>query len=146
MQYDAPMPSAPRSESPSTPRTPVIVLAEDDPALRELIAGALELDGHRVIQVATGRALVTAVQNIVIDGQDGGELDLLISDVRMPELNGLDALKLLRQTNLRVPIILITAFSDRWTRAEAARYGAQLLDKPLELRVLRKVVRASLAA
>jgi DNA-binding response OmpR family regulator len=140
------MQSAPRSASPSATRTPVIVLAEDDPALRELIAGALELDGHRVIQVATGSALMTEVQNIVIHGHKGGEVDLLISDVHMPELSGLDALKLLRDANLRVPIILITAFSDLWTRSEAARYGARLLDKPLELRVLRGVVRDSLAA
>ena len=74
----------------------------------------------------------------------GGELDLLISDVRMPGLTGLDALKLLRDSELRIPIILITAFSDLWTRTEATRYGARLLDKPLELGVLRKVVRDSL--
>jgi DNA-binding response OmpR family regulator len=124
----------------------VIVLAEDDPALRQLIAGALELDGHRVIQVATGNALLAAIQNIVVHGAEGGNLALLISDVRMPELSGLDALKSLRDAKLQVPIILITAFSDLWTQAEAARYGARLLDKPLELRVLRKAVRDSLAA
>jgi DNA-binding response OmpR family regulator len=140
------MQSAPRSQNSDGKRAAVIVLAEDDPALRELIAGALELDGHRVIQVATGSALMTEVQDIVMLGRQRGELDLLISDVRMPEMNGLDALKLLRSANVRVPIILITAFSDLWTRAEAARYGARLLDKPLELRVLRSVVRDSLAA
>lgn len=130
----------------TAPRSPVIVLAEDDQALRNLIAGALELDGHRVIRVATGGALMAEVQERVNQSDRGGELDLLISDVRMPELSGLDALKLLRDADLRIPIILITAFSDRWTRAEAARYGAQLLDKPLDLRVLRQVVRDSLAA
>ena len=124
----------------------MIILAEDDPSLRELISRALEMDGHRVIQVATGSALMVAVQEIVVRGAEGGALDLLISDVRMPELSGLDALKLLRDAEVRIPIILITAFSDLWTRAEAARYGAQLLDKPLELRLLRKVVRDSLAA
>jgi CheY-like chemotaxis protein len=137
-------PVSPRGQD-TAPRRPVIVLAEDDPALRQLIAGALELDGHRVIQVATGGALMTAVQDIVVHGAEGGNLALLISDVRMPELSGLDALKLLRDAELRIPIILITAFSDLWTRTEAARYGARLLDKPLELRVLRKVVRDSLA-
>lgn len=122
--------------------TRVIALAEDDSALRELIAAALELDGHRVLQLATGSALVITVNRILIQG---GELDLLISDVRMPGLTGLEALKLLRDAELRIPIILITAFSDFWARAEAIRYGARLLDKPLELRVLRKVVSESLA-
>jgi DNA-binding response OmpR family regulator len=119
----------------------VIVLAEDDPALRELIAAALELDGHRVLQLATGSALMVAVHKILI--QDG-DLDLLISDVRMPGLSGLDALRLLRDSELHIPIILISAFSDLWTRAEAMRFGARLLDKPLELRVLRKLVCDSL--
>ncbi len=118
----------------------VIALAEDDPALRELIAAALELDGHRVLQLGNGNALMLAVQKILIQE---GELDLLISDVRMPGLSGLDALKLLRASQLRIPIILITAFSDLWTRTEATRYGARLLDKPLELGVLRKLVRDS---
>ncbi|MES1173177.1 MAG: response regulator [Myxococcales bacterium] len=139
------MASARPEKKPDEARAPVIVLAEDDPALRGLIAGALELDGHRVVPVATGSALLDTVQDIVIHGQDGGWLDLLISDVRMPELSGLYALKRLRDAKLRVPIILITAFSDRWTRAEAARYGARLLDKPLELRLLRSVVRESLS-
>lgn len=138
--------SALRAKAPEGTRAPVIVLAEDDQALRELIAGALELDGHRVIQVATGSALMSMVQAIVTHGNAAGALDLLISDVRMPGLSGLDALELLRDAKLHVPIILITAFSDLWTRAEAARYGARLLDKPLELRLLRRVVRAALSA
>ncbi|MEI9937915.1 MAG: response regulator [Pseudomonadota bacterium] len=119
----------------------VIALAEDDPALRELIAAALALDGHRVLQLGNGSALMTSVHKILIQG---GALDLLISDVRMPGLSGLDALKLLRESQLRIPVILITAFSDLWTRTEATRYGARLLDKPLELHVLRKVVSDSL--
>jgi CheY-like chemotaxis protein len=130
--------SSRRVRRPSDAR--VIALAEDDPPLRELIAAALELDGHRVLQLGTGSALIMAVNKILIQG---GELDLLISDVRMPGLTGLDALKLLRDSQLRIPIILITAFSDLWTRTEATRYGARLLDKPLELGVLRKVVRDS---
>ena len=43
-------------------RSPVIVLAEDDPALRELIAGALELDGHRAVKFAAGNALMATVR------------------------------------------------------------------------------------
>ena len=135
-----------RQAKPPVPRPALIVLAEDDQSLRELIAGALELDGHRVIQVATGNALVAAVQRIVIQSDQGDALDLMISDVKMPELSGLDALELLRDAHLRIPIILITAFSDLWTRAQAARYGARLLDKPLELRVLRKLVHDALIA
>ncbi|HEY0469153.1 MAG TPA: response regulator [Polyangiaceae bacterium] len=136
------MPYLTRSRPPRRPSAArVIALAEDDQALRELIAAALELDGHRVIQLNTGSALMMAVHEIVAQG---GVLDLLISDVRMPGLSGLDALRLFRGSELHIPIILITAFSDLWTRTEAIRYGARLLDKPLELRVLRKLVADSL--
>ncbi len=124
--------------------TSLIVLAEDDASLRALIAEALGMDGHQVVQVATGSALIHAVRQIVVDGERGGQLHLLISDVRMPGLTGIEALKLVRDAELRVPIILITAFSDLWTRAEAARWGARLIDKPLELRVLRQAVREEL--
>lgn len=132
------MPYLTRSSPPRSPTDArVIALAEDDLAVRELIAAALELDGHRVLQLASGSALMVAVHQILLQG---GKLDLLITDVRMPGLSGLDALKVLRECELRIPVILVTAFSDLWTRAEAIRYGARLLDKPLELRVLRKLV------
>jgi DNA-binding response OmpR family regulator len=134
------------SSSPLAVRAPVIVLAEDDAALRGLIAEALTMDGHHVVQVATGNALIDAVKQILAGRAQEGQLDLLISDVRMPELGGVEAIELLRAAELRIPIILITAFSDLWTRAKAARFGARLLDKPLELRVLRKAVREELAA
>ena len=137
---------SPQTPGPLTAQARVIVLAEDDSALRELIASVLEMDGHRVIQVATGSALLSTVHDILRQGAQPAALSLLISDVRMPELSGLDAIKLLRDSDLRIPIILITAFSDLWTRSEAARYGAQLIDKPLELRVLRQIVHDTLAA
>jgi FixJ family two-component response regulator len=53
---------------------------------------------------------------------------------------------MLRDAEQKIPVILITAFIDLWTRTEAARYGAKLLDKPLELRVLRRLVRESLTS
>jgi CheY-like chemotaxis protein len=121
-----------------------ILLAEDDASLRDLIADALGIDGHRVVQVATGRALIAAVKRIVEHGEHAHQLDLVITDVRMPQLTGIEALRVLRDAELGVPIILITAFSDLWTRREAARYGARLIDKPLELRVLRHAVQEEL--
>jgi DNA-binding response OmpR family regulator len=132
----------PSSASASSPG--LILLAEDDASLRELIADALGMDGHRVVQAATGGALITAVKKIVVYGECEGRLDLVITDVRMPELTGIEALRVLRDAELGVPIILITAFSDLWTRKEAARYGARLIDKPLELRVLRHAVQEEL--
>lgn len=127
-------------------RTKLVVIADDDPAMRDLIAFALGLDGYRIVAVGTGRALVEQVRRILHDGEHDGALDLIIADVRMPEMDGVKALQHLRDAKVRVPFILVTAFSDLWTRTTATRYGAELLDKPVELRTLRAVVKQRLNA
>lgn len=116
---------------------PLIVLAEDTPQLRALLASALEKVGYRVIQVATGERLVAEVRRLVADGEP---LRLIITDVRMPTLGGLDAARLLREAGYVTPLIFMTAYGDAWTRTHAATLGAVLLDKPLSLNVLRQAV------
>lgn len=122
----------------------VIVLAEDSEELRQLLASALERSGHRVIQVGTGPALVDEIRRVVVHKEAPGHIDLVISDVRMPGMTGLTALKLLRDADLDVPMILMTAFGDLWTRAEAAEYGAAILQKPVPIAVLRDLVQEQL--
>ena len=73
-------------------------------------------------------------------GEAGGELDLLISDVGRP-VDGLDALRAIRQNGADLRVIFVTSFGDMWTRTEAARHGALLIDKPVELARLRAAVR-----
>ena len=114
--------------------------------MRELFAFALEMDGYFVVAVATGRALVDQVGRIVHGGEHGGAVDLIISDVRMPEMDGVKALQHLRDSQVRVPFLLVTAFSDLWTHTAATRYGAELLGKPVELQKLRAIVREKLSA
>jgi DNA-binding response OmpR family regulator len=121
-----------------------ILLAEDDAALRELLAMALEAEGHRVIRADTGNAVIDEVKRVLHYGAEGGVLDLLVSDVRMPKLSGLVALKLLQDAEVRVPVILITAFSDIELRAQAAECGATLIEKPIDLGVFRAAVRRAL--
>jgi DNA-binding response OmpR family regulator len=116
---------------------PLIALAEDNPQLRSLLATALETVGYRVLQVETGQHLVVTVRRLL----DAGEpLRLIITDVRMPTLGGLEAARILREAGHAVPLIFMTAFGDAWTRSQAAGLGALLLDKPLSLQVLRRAV------
>ena len=78
---------------------------------------------------------------------DAGEsLRLIITDVRMPTLGGLDAARLLREAGDSTPIIFMTAFGDAWTRSQAQELGAILLDKPLSLGVLRQAVTMAIAS
>ena len=129
-----------RFDSPS-PGDTLIVLAEDNAELRGLLAGALERVGYRVAQAETGARLVALVEEL----QRAGEVvALVITDVRMPALGGIDAAHALRTSGHEVPLIFMTAYGDAWTRSRAAELGALLLDKPLSLGVLRNAVRQAL--
>ena len=124
-------------ESPGMQAPPLIVLAEDNPQLRALLASALEKVGYRVVQAATGEGLVAEVRRLFDEGEP---LRLIITDVRMPTLGGLDAARLVREAGHTTPLIFMTAYGDAWTRTQAATLGAVLLDKPLSLNVLRQAV------
>lgn len=120
---------------------PLIVLAEDNAELRELLAVALERVGYRVVQVGTGDALVEAVRRLVAEGQ---EVRLVITDVRMPGRGGVAAAAAMRAAGLAAPLIFMTAYGDAWTSARAEAMGAVLLAKPLELGALRHAVRRAI--
>ena len=121
----------------------LIVLAEDSTDLRRLLAFALERVGHRVIPVATGAALIATVRRLIADSEP---LRLIVTDVRMPSLGGLEAARVLRAAGHATPLIFMTAYSDAWSRAQAAELGALLLDKPISLVALRRAVSTTLDA
>jgi DNA-binding response OmpR family regulator len=128
------------------PERPCILLAEDDLTLRDLLATALQSDGHRVLQVGTGNELIDEVKRVLQYGAEGGVIDLLVSDVRMPKLSGLVALKMLRDAEVQVPVILISAFCDDELRVQAAEWGATLIEKPIGLQVFRAAVRKAVGS
>lgn len=111
-----------------------VLIAEDDPHLLRLLAGTLE-DSYDVAQASNGFEL--------LDSATAGERpDLIISDIRMPGLTGLEVLaglRSLKRIGARggTPVILITAFGDAETHALAGRLGAVVLDKPFDLDDLR---------
>lgn len=119
----------------------LIALAEDDAALRALLASALELVGYRVVPVGTGELLLDVVRRL---RERGEPLRLIITDVRMPTIGGLEAARALRRAGHATPLIFMTAFGDAWTRRQAAELGAVLLDKPLSLSVLRQAVKRAI--
>ncbi len=119
---------APASPEPQRPKRPLhVLLAEDNEVNRVLIHRILEKDGHRVTSVTNGRLAVDAF------GQDN--FDVVLMDVHMPELDGLEATRQLRrlESGLRhTPIIALTALalkgdSDRCLAAGMDAY----LSKPL---------------
>lgn len=118
-----------------------VFVAEDDPAMRALLCDRLVHRGYDVAAFGDGRALLAEIDRTRL-GPDGP--DLVISDVRMPGVTGLQALEVMRnQFDWHVPIIMITAFGDVETHAEAYRRGATaLFDKPFDVGALLRQVAA----
>lgn len=121
------------------PRPPAqILLAEDDQEMRAMIADQLRDDGHHVIETQNGMQLIRAAYRF-----EAAQLpfDLLITDIRMPGWNGLEALDHLRRAGMELPVIVMTAFGDARLHAMARSLGAALvLDKPFDLDDLRAAV------
>lgn len=119
-------------------RHPAILLVEDDASLRLLLAEELELDGYRVEVAATAR-----------EGQQKAlevEPDLIVSDLRLPDEDGLSILRELQAAGHSVPFIIITAFGTVDQAVDALKAGADdFLTKPLSTDHLRLKIRRLLA-
>ena len=122
-----------------------ILLVEDDPDMRRMLAATLRRDGHFVIEAANGEAAFDWLAPGVLEDDLERIPDLVVSDVRLPHYSGLEILEGLQVSRPRIPVILITAFPDQETHDLAARLGAQcVLEKPFELSQLRAAVHLAL--
>ncbi len=118
-----------------------ILLAEDDDALRLLLASELRREGYEVVECGSGMDLVRRIGDYAL-ARRPVEYDLAIFDIRMPGVSGLEALEAMRGLGGWPPTILITAFSDDAVREEARQLGAAgFFDKPLEIQDLLAAVR-----
>ncbi len=121
----------------AVPQLRKVLLAEDHPTMRALLAEALRDAGYDVVEVQDGDALWGQVSAGLEDDDNPREPDLIVSDINMPRQSGLEVLARLRQGAAMTPVILITAFSDEATRSLASRFGAALvLDKPFTINTL----------
>jgi DNA-binding response OmpR family regulator len=115
-----------------------LVVAEDDPAMQGWLRSVLERMGASVSVASSGWELLT----LLADNHE--VLDLVISDVRMPMPNGVDALAMARAAGVSVPFVLISAFATDYVREAARSLSASVLDKPFLQHELEARVRDSL--
>ena len=129
---------------------PLVLVAEDDADVRQVVATALRKDGCSVIEAGDGADLVEHIGSALLFGNIRGELDpiaLVISDIRMPGQSGLDVLAQLRRSDIGVAVILMTAHADAETRAQAERLGVDgFLAKPFDIDELRGLVQKMLSS
>ena len=124
---------------------PRILLAEDDDEMRDLLVTALKKEGFKVTGCCDAIDLVNVLEGYIAH-RAPLEYDLIVSDIRMPWLTGLEMLKEFKTHVGFPPVILITAFGDDATHKKAQALGATaLLDKPFEMSRLIRIIRESLA-
>ncbi|HPC83554.1 MAG TPA: sigma-54 dependent transcriptional regulator [Thermoanaerobaculaceae bacterium] len=101
-----------------------VLVADDEPSFRELLADILEGAGHEVVAVRDGAEALAALER--------GRFDLVLADQRMPRLDGLELLRRVNERVGRPPVVMLTAFGTIPEAVEAVRLGAaDYLTKPL---------------
>ncbi len=118
-------------------QNPVILLADDDPNIVDSLAPFLERAGFHVMIVSDGQSALEKAQS--------HHPDLIILDVLMPRMDGREALRRLRHTNVWTPTILLTQVGEASERALALEEGADdYLNKPFDPHELLARIRAVL--
>jgi len=111
-----------------------IMIIEDDEEMRSLLKDFFEEEGFETDSVSNG---VDALRMFSED-----HFDLVITDIRMPGLTGLDILPRIRRLKPETPIIVMTAYGSEDVRRRAFERGATTyLEKPIQMSKLRTVIR-----
>src|SRR5262245_30038067 len=111
-----------------------ILVVDDEPTLRETLAENLEMDGFRVVTAADGRQ--------ALDRFHQSQPDLVILDLMLPELSGIEVCRVIRRES-GVPILMLTARDSELDKVVGLELGADdYVTKPFGLRELLARVRA----
>jgi two-component system chemotaxis response regulator CheY len=118
-----------------------VLLAEDEEVTRTVVAKVLRAMGLDVVETRDGGRMLVAVTSQYKDGHSPADIDLVITDVQMPVVGGLDILQGMRAAGWMTPAIVMTGYETPRVREVADRLGAILLTKPLDLDAFERVVR-----
>ncbi len=115
-----------------------IYVVDDDPKIGELFAKVLGRDGYATQGFTSAEPLLQACD-------DGRPPDLVLTDLMMPDVSGMELIEALRQRGLTIPVIVMTAHSSVQTAVEAMRLGAfHYLQKPVNLEEMRALLAKAL--
>src|SRR5437764_4697471 len=111
-----------------------LLVVDDEQSMRELLSIVLRREGYDVILADSGRTAISVIEREPID--------LLISDIKMPDVSGVDVLRAAKAVDRDILGIMITAFASTDTAVEAMRLGAcDYLSKPFDIDLLKMKVR-----
>ena len=111
----------------------MILVVEDEEIERNLVVEVLDTLGYDAVSAENGRKALD-----IIAEQD---IDLILTDIHMPEINGLELLKRVRDNGKDIPVILMTGFDPDEAREFSEKYeAAALLIKPFRLMELKSIL------
>ncbi len=125
-------------ESPASPKTKTLLIADDEPNIRRVLQAIFVKDGYEVHVAENGvKALEWATANPV---------SLLITDLIMPDMNGVELIQKVKQKHPDAVAIVITAYATIKTCVDAMRFGASdYITKPFDMDEIRAVVKRAVA-
>jgi DNA-binding NtrC family response regulator len=114
-----------------------ILIADDEPNMIWALKRALTKEGYEVLSVENGEEAVKTFEE--------QEPDLVILDLKMPKMDGMEALKAIKEINPKVPVMMITAHGTTKVAVEAMKIGAlDYILKPFDIEELRMTIRKAL--
>ena len=117
--------------------TQTILVVDDERSMREFLDILLTKEGYQVSVAASGREACQVVEQ--------NKYDVIITDIKMQDVNGIEVLKKAKTVSPESIVIMISAFATAETAVEAMREGAyDYIPKPFKVRDLKKIVRDAL--
>jgi len=114
-----------------------ILIVDDEQSYRQLLSLVFESDGHSVRTAMNGRKALESLQT--------EHADVIISDVKMPDMDGIEMLRAVRETLPDLGVVLMTAFASVETAREAFKLGADdFIQKPFDVEELKLIVKKTL--
>ncbi|MCK4754193.1 MAG: sigma-54-dependent Fis family transcriptional regulator, partial [Calditrichia bacterium] len=111
-----------------------ILLIDDEPAQITSIKSFLKRRDYVILTASSGQEGLSFIND--------GNVDLVFTDFRMPEMNGLEVVQKIKKINPEIPVVVITAFSDTEVAVKVMKEGAfDYLSKPVDLEELELLVR-----
>src|SRR3954453_11271734 len=114
-----------------------ILIVDDEQSYRQLLKLVFDGEGHTIRTAANGLEAIKLLQD--------GPADVLVSDVKMPDMDGIEMLRALRETHPDLGVIFMTAFASVETAREAFKLGADdFIQKPFDVEELKLLVKKTL--
>jgi two-component system chemotaxis response regulator CheY len=114
-----------------------VLVVDDEPVVRTIVRLILEKDGYDVLEAENGEAAIEALNA----GENRLVLDVVICDIRMPRINGVQAIEYFQEEFPHVPVIVLTAYPETKMAVAFMRNGVtDYLIKPVDAQKLRDAV------